>query len=76
MLRQATCAVTRLPLFDESNSALLPLFLPNLSPRNTALVACVDRGVDGGAAPAWPWPFGGGALDPDGTAHLVGTLSK
>ena len=59
VLRQATCAVTRLPLFDESNSALLPLFLPNLSPRNTALVACVDRGFDGEAAPAWPWVEGG-----------------
>ena len=61
MLRQATCAETRLPLFDESNSALVPLFHPNLSPRNTALVARVD----GGAAPAWA--FGGGAADQDGT---------
>lgn len=44
---QAARGAALLPLFDSSNSALLPLFEPSLSPRNTALVACLDDGARG-----------------------------
>ena len=78
MARQATREATLLPLFDDSNSMLLPLFHPALSPRNTALVACVDGGPaprsegSGGLA----WAFGGGAAGPDGKILLTGEVVR
>lgn len=67
---QATRDATLLPLFDDSNSALLPLFHPALSPRNTALVACVDGGT-ASRGEGMAWAFGGGAAGPGGAARLV-----
>ena len=75
MAQQATRDASLLPLFDDSNSVLLPLFHPALSPRNTALVACVDGGTalrrEGLA-----WAFGGGAAGPDGTKLLTGEVVR